>query len=145
MNFETFTILIEPREVHECINANTHTIILDAKDNILRYQCDIALPCSDETVCTLLAEWIMFPMGSLQYVLIRKIDNATYHSWVDRMQKALTTMRSYLNFRKDLEELGPLWKDNRLQLVKYLKNKYQYGLKETKEMVDLYYISTDSN
>lgn len=140
MNKETLQILIEPRtNVHECINANTHTFILDMRNNINRYQCEIALPTTDETVCKLLKEYMTFPLKRVDYQLMRVVYYNEYHSWVDRMQSALSQMRSVENLAKDLKELGADYQFSQLQLVKFIKNKYQFGLKETKNLVDIYY------
>jgi len=57
------------------------------------------------------------------------------------MQDTLRSMRTKENLANDLTELGVAYQYNRLQLVKYLKNKYQFDLKETKELVDLYYLT----
>jgi len=57
------------------------------------------------------------------------------------MQEALAQMRTGTNLAKDLVKLGIPYKHNNLRLVKFLKNKYQFGLKETKELVDLYYLT----
>lgn len=68
MNNETLQILIEPRtDVNECINANTHTISLRLRENNSMYQCEIALPCTDITVCNLLKEFMQFPMSTMSY------------------------------------------------------------------------------
>ena len=140
MNLETLQILIEPRtDARECMNANTHTISLRSKDSNSMYQCEIALPCTDSTVCELLAEFITFPMTTLNHPLNRMVGKNEYHSWIERMQSALSEMRSVENLAKDLETLGISYEQDKLQLVKYLKNKYQFGLKETKILVDIYF------
>lgn len=55
------------------------------------------------------------------------------------MQEALIQMRSVENLDKDLRQLGAEYRYKPLQLVRYLKNKYQFGLKETKILVDIYF------
>ena len=128
MNTETLQILIEPRtDVNECMNANTHTISLRLKENNSMYQCEVALPCTDEKVCTLLTEFITFPMTTLNHPLNRIVGNNEYHSWTERMQQALADMRSVDALRVDIASLGPQYKESRLQLVKFIKNKYQFG------------------
>ena len=142
MNNETLQILIEPRtDVNECMNANTHTFILDC--NNLRYECTIALPCTNGIVCALLSEWLQFSEKQLPYANnVRVIeDENRYYWWTNTMQDALLQMRTKENLANDLTELGVAYQHNQLQLVKYLKNKYQFGLKETKELVDLYYLT----
>lgn len=133
-------MLIESRtDARECINANTHTISLRLKDNNSMYQCDIALPCTDEKVCALLTEFITFPMTTLNHPLNRIVGYDEYHSWIDRMQSALSQMRSVENLDRDLKQLGAEYRHRQLELVKFLKNKYQFGLKETKILVDIYF------
>lgn len=142
MNNETLQLLIQPRtDVNECINANVHTISLRLRENNSMYQCDIALPCTDITVCNLLEEFMQLPMSTMSYPLTRVASNDEYHNWIDEMQSALASMRTKENLAKDLVELAIPYKHNNLQLVKFLKNKYQFGLKETKELVDLYYLT----
>lgn len=140
MNNETLQTLIECRtDARECMNANTHTFILDC--NNLRHSCNIALPCTDMTVCALLTEWLQFPEKQLPYAdNVRVIkDQDHYYLWTQKIQEALTQMRSVENLDKDLKQLGAEYRHRQLELVKFLKNKYQFGLKETKLLVDIYF------
>jgi hypothetical protein len=142
MTNETLQTLIERRtDVHECINANTHTISLKSRHSNSMYQCEIALPCTDIVVCNLLAEFVEFPTSTMNYPLTRVANTEEYYNWTERMQSALADMRSSRALKVDIEALGPQYKDNKLQLLKFIKNKYQFGLKETKEMIDLYYLT----
>lgn len=140
MNSETLQLLIQPRtDVNECINANTHTFVLDCYS--ARYACDIALPCTDGTVCSLLSDLMQFNQQPSSILHRVTADEGQFYLWTEAMQSALANMRTGKNLAKDLVELAIPYKHNNLQLVKYLKNKYQFGLKETKELVDLYYLT----
>ncbi len=141
MNNETLQILIQPRtDVNDCMNANTRTFELKSR-NRLHYQFDLALPCTDPEICRLMSMYVNFEYTSADRYNQRCVTQETFTVWVTSMQEALAQMRTGTNLAKDLVKLGIPYKHNNLQLVKFLKNKYQFGLKETKELVDLYYLT----
>lgn len=139
MNNESLQILIEPRtDARECMNANTITFELKSR-NSAHYQFDLALPCTDAEICRLMSMYIDFEITSADRVNQRCVTPETFTVWTRSMQEALTQMRSVENLDRDLKQLGAEYRHRQLELVKFLKNKYQFGLKETKILVDIYF------
>lgn len=124
----------------ECINANIHTIELNSTEERC-IQFSIALPCDNAEVCRLLAMYNNFEITRANRYNQRFASLEAFEEWFVHMSNALANMRSFHALKSDIETLGPQYRDSPLQLVKFIKNKYQFGLKETKEMIDLYYLT----